>query len=157
MTLRPDAEPGAPSYAIDVVRERELARVRKLSSWLDSRFRIPGTDTRVGLDPILGLIPGVGDLVSLGLSGYAILAAHRFGLPKRTIARMLGNLGIDAVVGSIPIVGDLFDFAFKANRRNLKLIEEKLGVASSAAPIEAPAVQVREVPPAPGGPSGIRA
>ena len=100
--------------------------VRRLARTLDAAVRIPGTNIRVGLDALLGLIPGIGDAVGAALSGYIVLAAARLGLPKSVIARMLLNLGIDTVVGAVPIVGDIFDVAFRANTRNVALIESSL-------------------------------
>lgn len=83
----------------------------------------------VGLDPIIGLIPGLGDLFGTLVSSYVVLLAHRAGIPKPTLLRMVANVGIDALVGAIPFAGDLFDFAFKANARNLELYRDAaLGV-----------------------------
>lgn len=112
----------------------ELGAVRKLSGWLDAKFRIPGTSIRFGLDPVIGLIPGVGDLVTLAMSTYPILAARRLGLPKRTLVRMIANVSMDALIGAIPVLGDLYDFAFKANTRNLKLIERAIADRAVAPP-----------------------
>ncbi|HVF34542.1 MAG TPA: DUF4112 domain-containing protein [Candidatus Saccharimonadia bacterium] len=97
--------------------------VRKLARLLDAAVRIPGTNIRIGLDALLGFVPGVGDAIGAALSGYIVLAAARLGLPKSVIARMLVNLGVDTVVGAVPVVGDLFDVAFRANTRNVALIE----------------------------------
>ena len=97
--------------------------VRRLARMLDAAVKIPGTNITVGLDAILGLIPGAGDLVGSALSGYIVVAAAKMGVPKSVLARMVGTLALDTVVGSIPIVGDLFDVAFRANLRNVDLIE----------------------------------
>ena len=97
--------------------------VRQLARLLDSAVRIPGTNIRVGLDALLGLIPGIGDAVGAALSGYIVLAAAKLGLPKSVLARMVLNLGIDTAVGAVPILGDLFDVAFRANTRNIALID----------------------------------
>lgn len=101
----------------DVDNARALARV------LDTAIGIPGTKLRVGLDALLGLIPGAGDAVSAALSGYIILAAARAGASRPVLVRMIGNVVLDTIVGSIPIVGDLFDVAFRANSRNVALLE----------------------------------
>lgn len=101
----------------DVDNARSLARV------LDTAIGIPGTKLRVGLDALLGLIPGAGDAVSAALSGYIVLAAARAGASRPVLLRMIGNVVFDTVVGSIPIVGDLFDVAFRANSRNVALLE----------------------------------
>ncbi|HET9483871.1 MAG TPA: DUF4112 domain-containing protein [Xanthomonadales bacterium] len=104
----------------------DAADVRKLARLLDAAVRIPGTNIRVGLDALLGLVPGIGDAIGGALSGYIVLAAARLGVPKSVIARMLMNLGIDTVVGAVPLLGDLFDVAFRANTRNVALIESAL-------------------------------
>lgn len=97
-----------------------------MSRLLDSSFRIPGTQIRTGIDPVIGLIPGVGDLAGAALSTYLVAEAARLGIPRRTVARMMTNVGIETLVGAIPILGDLFDVAFRANRRNVKLLENAL-------------------------------
>lgn len=111
------AAPGAPSHTAEVGRARALARV------LDSAVGIPGTRLRVGLDSLVGLIPGAGDVVGAAMSGYIVLAAVRLGAPKAVIYRMMGNVLVDTVIGAIPLLGDLFDVAFKANMRNVALLE----------------------------------
>lgn len=104
----------------------ELQRLRRMASLLDSAFRIPGTEFRIGWDTILGLIPGVGD-VATGLASASIVGyAARKGVRRRVIARMLANVGIDVLVGAIPVLGDVFDAGFKANLRNVKLLEREL-------------------------------
>lgn len=98
---------------------------------LDTVFKIPGTRFRFGLDPVLGLIPGVGDLLSGFLSGYVLLVAAREGVPKVILLRMLANVGIDTLFGSIPLLGDLFDVWWKANTRNLQLLQRHRSQPSS--------------------------
>lgn len=98
-------------------------RARAIARLLDTAFRVPGTNIRFGLDGILGLIPGVGDVAGAALSGYVILTAARAGAPSTLLARMLANVGIDALVGAVPLLGDLFDVAFRANVRNATLLE----------------------------------
>lgn len=105
---------------------RELAFLRRFVHLLDSSFRIPVIGYRVGLEPLLGLIPFVGDLSGFALSGYVIFRAARLGAPGGLIGRMVVNALIDAAFGSIPVVGDAFDFFWKANRRNLRLFERHL-------------------------------
>ncbi len=100
-----------------------LKRMRQLSKLLDSAIVIPGTKQRIGLDPILGLIPGGGDTVSAALSGYIIIEAARMGLPRKALIQMVMNLVIDTVVGSVPVFGDVFDVFSKANLRNLQIVE----------------------------------
>lgn len=104
-----------------------------LAELLDSRWRIPGTSWRFGLDAVAGLIPGAGDLVA-GLAGATILfAAHRAGVPNHILARMIGNIALDTVIGSIPVLGSIFDVFYKSNKRNLRLYEEHLAAMRNAA------------------------
>jgi len=101
---------------------RELARLETLADWLDTRFRIPGTSIRFGLDGLIGLVPGLGDLAMLAPAFYLIGRAASLGAPLHVLARMLVNTALDLVIGAIPVVGDIFDVAFKANRRNTALL-----------------------------------
>lgn len=89
---------------------------------LDDMFQIPGTSIRFGLDALIGLIPGVGDLVTGAASFLIIFSAWERGLPRVTLARMVANVAIDTLVGAMPIVGDVFDAAWKANRKNYNLL-----------------------------------
>jgi Domain of unknown function (DUF4112) len=100
-----------------------LKRMRQISKLLDSAIVIPGTKQRIGLDPILGLIPGGGDTVSAALSGYIIIEAARMGLPREALIKMVMNIAIDTVAGSVPVVGDIFDVVSKANLRNMQIVE----------------------------------
>jgi hypothetical protein len=100
-----------------------LASLRALARWLDDAIQIPGTKLRIGLDPLLGLIPGVGDAAGALLSAYLVLAAARLGAPAGVLGRMAVHLAVDAFVGAVPFFGDLFDFGWKANTRNLRLLE----------------------------------
>lgn len=93
-----------------------------LASILDDRFRVPGTSIRFGLDSVIGLVPGVGDVISATLSSYLIWRAHQLGVSKLTLLRMAGNTVADTVVGAVPVIGDVMDVAFRANRRNLELL-----------------------------------
>ena len=106
--------------------EALLRRLDRLTGLLDDRYVIPGLGVRVGLDPLIGLVPVFGDLLTGGVSIYILLQARRFGLPRHVQARMLANIGLDVVIGSIPVVGDLFDVAFKSNRRNIRLLQKQL-------------------------------
>ena len=109
-------------------------RARAIARLLDTAFRVPGTDIRFGLDGILGLIPGVGDVAGAALSGYVILTAARAGAPNTLLARMLANVGLDALVGAVPLLGDLFDVAFRANVRNATLLDDWLVRSGQAEP-----------------------
>lgn len=107
--------------------EREVpASLRAFARWMDSAVRIPGTSIRIGLDSLIGLVPGVGDLAGGALSLYPLLAAGRLGAPASLLMRMALNVGVDAIVGAVPILGDVFDVAWKANRKNLRLLERHL-------------------------------
>lgn len=106
--------------------EALLRQLDRLARLLDERFVIPGTNVRAGLDALIGLIPGIGDLVTGGLSIYILLQARRFKLPWHVQTRMLANIGLDVLVGSVPILGDVFDVAFRSNRRNVSLLRQHL-------------------------------
>ena len=102
---------------------QRLEGLRKISQLLDSAFVIPGTTYRIGLDPILGLFPGIGDLVSPLFTAGILWQARDLGLPRIVQLRMIFNVAIDALLGAVPLIGDLFDFAWKANDMNMALIE----------------------------------
>jgi hypothetical protein len=105
---------------------RRLTAVGAFAEWLDAGFRVPGTNIRFGLDPLLGLIPGVGDVVGAVLAGWILVEAVRLGASRATLVRMAGNVALDAVLGAVPIIGDIFDFAWKANLRNVALLNRHL-------------------------------
>ena len=92
-----------------------------VSSLMDNRFRIPFTRIRFGLDFLIGLVPGIGDVVSLVISGVLVLGMVRYGASGRVLLLMLGNILLDTLVGSIPVLGDIFDLTYRANRRNFEL------------------------------------
>ena len=100
-----------------------IAGVRRMARLLDSALRIPGTGIRVGLDAVIGLVPGLGDAAGAVLSAYVVLLAARVGAPSTVVLRMLGNVAIDALAGAIPLLGDLFDIGWKANSRNVELLD----------------------------------
>lgn len=106
----------------DAMAPNRGAKKYSLAWWLDSSIPLPG-GYRVGLDGIIGLVPGVGDLVGGGLSSWILYQAYQQGAPKFILVRMLINIFIDAMVGAIPIFGDIFDFIWKANQRNVALME----------------------------------
>jgi len=103
-----------------------LRALERLARLMDDRFRVPGTNYRIGLDGFLGLVPGVGDVAGAVVSLYIVHQARRHGASRWLQSRMLGNVALDLVVGTIPLVGDLFDFGFKANRRNMELLARHL-------------------------------
>lgn len=104
-------------------QEQRLAGLRRIAELLDNAFVVPGTSYRIGLDPLIGLIPGIGDLVSPIFTVGMLLQARSLGVPKIVQVRMLINVAIDTLVGAVPVAGDLFDFAWKSNVKNLALIE----------------------------------
>ncbi len=93
-----------------------------ISAFLDNKFRIPGTNTRFGLDFIIGLIPYAGDVISFGISGVLVLTMVRYGASGRVIVQMLWNIFLDTIVGAIPFLGDIFDLYYQSNRRNFDLL-----------------------------------
>ncbi len=107
-------------------RAKALQRIRWVTHLLDNAIPVPGTKVRFGLDPILGLFPGAGDWLSSVLSIYIVLESLRFRLPKAVLTQMVTNLLLDTAAGAVPVVGDLFDVTWKANHRNLKLLEASL-------------------------------
>ena len=100
----------------------DLKWVNKITNLMDSKFRMPGTNFRFGLDPILGFVPGLGDATSLAVSGSLIYYMAKFGASKKLVYMMIGNVVLDATVGSIPIIGNIFDFTYKANQRNIRML-----------------------------------
>jgi Domain of unknown function (DUF4112) len=110
-----------------------LKRMRQLSQLLDGAIVIPGTNRRIGIDPILGLIPGGGDTLSAALSGYIIIEAARMGVPRSALMQMVGNLLLDTAVGSVPVLGDVFDVFSKANLRNMQIVESHAQIPAASA------------------------
>lgn len=113
-----------------------LEGLRRIAQLLDSAITIPGTSYRVGLDPILGLVPGIGDLISPVFTVGILWQAYDLGVPKVVQVRMLFNVAVDALVGAVPLAGDLFDFAWKANVRNLALLERHAEQEHRATPAD---------------------
>lgn len=114
------AKAAAPS------REDALRRMQFVANLLDTAFVIPGTKRRVGIDAIIGLVPGIGDVVTTILSSYVIWEARNLGVSRFAIGRMLTNLAIHASVGSIPLLGDVFDAMFRVNQRNMRIVRSQL-------------------------------
>ena len=117
--------PASPVLIPEVrtVDPRRLDRLRRVGWLLDNSLPIPGTRFRLGIDQIVGLVPGIGDLVGGVLSLYIIIESARMGVPRSLLARMGWNVAVDTLVGEIPVLGDLFDIGFKANIRNLALLD----------------------------------
>src|SRR5688572_20778357 len=100
-----------------------LQRIERLAHLMDDSIAIPGTDMRVGLEAVVGLIPGLGDLATALVSLHIISEARKLGVPKKTISKMIWNVVVDTVVGAVPGAGDVFDAFWKANRKNMALIK----------------------------------
>ena len=110
----------------DHSRFSRLERLERLANTMDSAVRIPGTGIRLGLDSIVGIIPGIGDLLTAGPSAYIVSEAHNLGLPRRTLARMGLNIGVDWLIGTVPLIGDIFDIGWRSKTRNVDLLEAHL-------------------------------
>nr|WP_321984625.1 DUF4112 domain-containing protein [uncultured Lichenicoccus sp.] len=121
--LRGGAAPGRATGNSAAETARRLARLRRIAWLMDGAFRLPGGRFRFGLNSIIGLPPGVGDAALAAISLYIVYEAWQLGIPGLAITRMLGNIAIETAIGSIPIAGDLFDVAFKANLRNMDIID----------------------------------
>ena len=106
--------------------DTSLERIRRLAWLLDNSLPIPGTRWRIGLDPLLGLVPGLGDLIGAALSGWILVEGDRLGADRATLLRMLWNVLVETVIGVVPLLGDLFDAGWKANARNVALLERHL-------------------------------
>lgn len=115
---------------------RSRARIARIARLLDSAYTLPGTRIRIGLDPLIGLIPGAGDAVTTALSAYVVYEAHRAGLPARAMLRMVVNIVIDLIISMVPIFGDIGDIFWRANQRNLVIFDDYLAQRSSGAIIE---------------------
>ena len=109
----------------------KLSQLRRISRLLDNAVSIPGTKISFGLDPIIGLLPGGGDTITGGIAGYIVVEAARMGVPREILWKMVGNILIDSLAGTVPVVGDLFDVGWKANVKNIELLEKHLDLAES--------------------------
>jgi hypothetical protein len=107
-------------------REQRLKRIDTIATLLDSALVVPGTNIRFGLDAVVGLVPGIGDLVTSLVSLYIVHEARQLGAPAHLLVRMVANIAIDGIVGSAPIAGDIFDVMWRANRRNMTLLYDHL-------------------------------
>jgi len=100
-----------------------LPQLRRFAVWLDAGIAVPGTSIRVGLDPLLGLVPGLGDAAGALLAAWILVEAIRMGASRATLARIAFNIAVDALVGAVPVLGDVFDVVWKANLKNVALLE----------------------------------
>ncbi|SKB12675.1 conserved membrane hypothetical protein [Planktothrix sp. PCC 11201] len=108
----------------DLERVIIVRRMRRLSTLLDNAIRVPGTSIGLGIDPILGLIPGGGDILGGVLSIYIVFEAFKLGLPQETLVTMVSNIALETITGTVPVFGDIFDVAWKANVKNVELLED---------------------------------
>ncbi len=106
------------------IKEERLLRLKILGERLDESIKIPGTDYKMGLDSIIGAVPVIGDLIGGVLSTYILYSGIKLGAPPKIVAQMATNIAIDFAIGSIPIIGDIFDIIWKANVKNIELIEQ---------------------------------
>ena len=125
-------QPARTTAPAATVGDRRLDGLRRFAWLLDNSIPIPGTKWKVGLDAVIGLIPGIGDLAGGAASGWFVLEAARLGAPKSVVARMVANVGIEMIVGAVPLLGDLFDATWKANARNLALVERHMNAPAVA-------------------------
>ncbi|MGK2906933.1 MAG: DUF4112 domain-containing protein [Desulfuromonadales bacterium] len=107
-------------------KDKTRRRLERLAWYLDNSIPIPGLNARIGIDPLLGLLPGIGDTIGALLSSYILAAAARLGVPKTVLLKMAFNIAVEAVFGALPVLGDLFDMAWKANQRNVQLLDHYL-------------------------------
>lgn len=117
---------GHARFTRTLTRAERIARLDKLATLLDVAFRIPFTKVRFGVDGLIGLAPGFGDLVTTALSLWIVYEAHQLGVPKQVLVRMLGNVAIDGMIGVVPVAGDVFDVLWRANKRNVRILREHL-------------------------------
>jgi len=108
-----------------------IRRLRRFSYLLDDVIRIPGTPFRFGIDPLLDVLPIGGDFLGTALSVYIVVEASRLGVPRATLVQMVSNILLDTVIGTVPVLGTVVDATWKANRKNLKLLEEQLNIPQS--------------------------
>jgi len=101
-----------------------MDRLDRLAMLFDTAFVVPGTNIRFGVESIIRLVPGIGDFAASALSCYLLFEAHSLGVPKHVFARLLANVALEGIVGTVPLVGDAFDVAFRANRRNVRILRE---------------------------------
>jgi len=124
--MQPPPEQPSPEQVSSNAKVADIETLRQLSNLLDNAFRIPGTSYGIGIDPLLGLIPGGGDFIGGLLSVYIVYSAAKMGVPKENLIRMASNIVFDSLVGTVPVAGDLFDVAWKANVKNIDLLETHL-------------------------------
>ena len=125
-----------PYLSADLNREASLARLETLAHLMDTAFVIPGINRRVGFDALIGLVPVIGDVAGMVISSFIVYEAKRLGAPRWLVARMGLNVAFDGLIGAVPVAGDLFDAAFKANRRNVRLLRRWMERSGGLRPSE---------------------
>jgi hypothetical protein len=123
MTYARYASPPYGSFGSTRTRADRIARLDALATLLDTALVLPGTNVRFGLDALLGLVPGIGDIITTAMSLYIVHEARGLGAPGHLVARMLANVALDGIVGAVPFIGDVFDVLWRANRRNMRLLQ----------------------------------
>ena len=108
-------------------REEAQRRLRRIAKLMDSQIRVPGIGLRIGADAVLGLVPGDGDVITGAIGAYLIYEAHRLGIPRSAVIRMIANIAVDTAIGTIPVAGDIWDFFFRANDRNMQILARHIG------------------------------
>jgi uncharacterized protein DUF4112 len=133
---RPIVDAPARPVRVEVITNplqwERLEQLRAVARLMDSQFQIPGTNIQVGLDALLGLVPGLGDLISSAVSVWLIREARRMGASRWLVARMVWNVVVDTTIGAVPVVGDAFDVVWKANRKNIELLSRHLERGSTS-------------------------
>ena len=121
-----DITPPGSGFAHDgsIDKRAAVARLDALARLFDTAFILPGTNVRFGIEAIMRLVPGIGDAAASALSCWLLYQAHALGVPKPVFARMVANVAIEGVVGAVPFIGDMFDVGFRANRRNVKILQD---------------------------------
>lgn len=112
------------SPSLEMETPAELVWLDRTADILDNKFRLPGTDFRFGVDAVMGLIPYVGDIMTVVIGGGMIITMYRKGASGKLVMKMLSNVALDAMVGTIPLLGDIFDFRYRSHRRNVNLMKE---------------------------------
>ena len=114
---------------IAALKDRTAAqqRLQRIARLMDSQIRVPGIGLRIGADAILGLLPGVGDVITGAIGAYLIYEAARLGIPRAAVLRMVANIAFDTAIGTIPVAGDIWDFFFRANDRNMRILARHIG------------------------------
>jgi hypothetical protein len=116
---------GAGFFGSTSRRER-IARLEAVADLLDIAFVIPGTGIRFGFDSLVGLVPGIGDALTSAISLWIVYEAHQLGARPHILARMIANIAVDGMIGAVPVVGDAFDIAWRANRKNVRILRQHL-------------------------------